>query len=93
MSSPASAPPLEICPQCAQTTAPEFFRTVKKRGICVLCADRTAKADTAAKAAVEDYRQHGGLGWLWKHIAYTAYANVGGLVIRFIIRTYLHAHQ
>ena len=93
MSSPASTPAFEICPHCAQKTATEFFRTVKKRRLCVLCADRAAKADADAKAAIEDHRQHGGLGWLWKHIAYTAYASVGGLVIRYLVRSYLHAHQ
>jgi hypothetical protein len=92
MSSPESAPAFEICPNCAQKTSAEFFRTVKKRRVCVLCADRATKADAAAQADIEDHRLHGGLGWLWKHIAYTAYASVGGLVLRYVIRSYFHAH-
>ena len=92
MSSPESAPTFEICPNCAQKTATEFFKTVKKRRVCVLCADRATKADTAAKADIEDYRLHGGLGWLWKHVAYTAYASVGGLVLRYLIRSYFQTH-
>lgn len=92
MGSPEAAPALEICPLCAQKTAGEFFRTVNKRRICVLCADRTSKANAAAQAAIEDHRLHGGLGWLWKHVAYTAYASVGGLVLRYFIRNYFH-HQ
>ena len=92
MTSPQSDPALEICPNCGQKTASEFFRMVKKRRICALCADRAMKADAAAKADIEDHRLHGGLGWLWKHIAYTAYASVGGLVLRYLIRSYFHAH-
>ena len=92
MNSLQSAPTLEACPNCGQRTAAEFFRTIKKRRICVLCADRTAKADADAQADVEDHRLHGGLGWLWKHIAYVAYASVGSLVVRYLIRSYFHAH-
>lgn len=92
MSSPESASTFEICPNCEQKTAAEFFRTVRKRRLCVLCADRATKADAAAKADIDDHRLHGGLGWLWKHIAYTAYASVGGLVLRYLLRSYFHAH-
>ena len=92
MSSPDSAPALETCSVCAQKTAAEFFRTVKKGRICVLCADRAEKADADAKAAIEDHRQHGGHGWLWKHVAYTAYASVGGLVVRYLVWSYFHPH-
>jgi hypothetical protein len=92
MSSPQSTSTLESCPSCGQKTAGEFFRTVNKRLICVLCADRTTKAEAAAKADIEDHRLHGGLGWLWKHIAYVAYASVGGLVARYLIRSLLHGH-
>jgi hypothetical protein len=92
MSSSQSAPALETCANCAQKTASAFFTTVKKRRLCVLCADRAMKAEAAVKADIEDHRLHGGLGWLWKHIAYTAYASVGGLVLRYLIKSYLLTH-
>ena len=91
MSSPESAPALEVCPNCGQKTAAAFFTTTGKRRICVLCADRARKTDADVKADIEDHRLHGGHGWLWKHIAYTAYASVGGLVLRYLIRSYFHA--
>ena len=50
------------------------------------------KAEADVKADIEDHRLHGGLGWLWKHIAYTAYASVGGLVLRYLIKSYLVTH-
>src|SRR2546423_10189121 len=93
MSSPESAPTFEICPNCAQKTATEFFRLVKKRRICVLCADRATKADTAAKADIEDYRLNGGLWWLLEHVAYTAYASVGRLGPRYLLPSYLPPHS
>jgi hypothetical protein len=92
MSSSQSAPALEICENCAQKTASEFFRTVKKRRICALCADRAMKAEAAVKADIEDHRINGGMGWLWKHIAYTAYASVGGLVLRYLIKSHFQTH-
>lgn len=92
MSSPESSPALQVCPDCGQKTATEFFRTVKKRKVCVLCAERTRKAEAATKADLDDHKLHGGLGWLWKHIAYTAYVSVGGLVIRYLIRSYFAGH-
>jgi hypothetical protein len=50
------------------------------------------KAEAAAKADIEDHRLNGGLGWLWKHIAYTAYASVGGLVLRYLIKSHFQTH-
>jgi hypothetical protein len=92
MSASQSPPALEICANCAQETASAFFRTVKKRRICALCADRAMKTEAAVKADVEDHRLNGGLGWLWKHIAYIAYVSVGGIVLRYLIKSYLVTH-
>ena len=92
MSSSQSAPVLETCATCGQKTATAFVRTVKKRRICALCADRAIKADADVKADIEDHRLHGGLGWLWKHIAYTAYVSVGGMVLRYLIKSYFVTH-
>jgi len=50
------------------------------------------KAEAAAKADIEDHRLNGGLGWLWKHIAYTAYVSVGGLVLRYLIKSHFQTH-
>jgi hypothetical protein len=92
MSSSQSEPALEICANCGQQTAPQFFRKVGAKQICVLCAQRSAESDKALKEAIEDDKLHGGYGWLWKHIAYTAYASVGGLVLRYLIKSYLVTH-
>ena len=92
MSPSESAAALETCPNCGQKTARAFIRTLKKRRICALCADRSMQAEAEAKADIEDHRLHGGLGWLWKHIAYTAYVSVGGLVLRYLIKSYFLAH-
>lgn len=92
MSSSQSEPELEICANCGQKTASAFVKTVKKRRICALCAARALKTEAAAKADLEDHRLNGGLGWLWKHIAYTAYVSVGGLALRYLIKNYLATH-
>jgi hypothetical protein len=92
MSPCESAPALEICANCGQKTASAFIRTVRKRRICALCADRARQAEAEAKADIDDHRLHGGLGWLWKHVAYTAYVSVGGLVLRYLIKSYFLAH-
>ena len=92
MSSSQSPAALEICANCAQETASAFFKTVQKRRICALCADRATKTEAAVKADMEDHRLHGGLGWLWKHIAYVAYASVGGIVLRYLIKSFLLTH-
>jgi hypothetical protein len=92
MSSLQSAPPFENCSHCGQKTATEFLQTAGKRRICVLCADREKKANAAVKADIEDHRLNGGLGWLWKHIAYTAYVSVGAIVLRYLVKSYFQAH-
>ena len=60
---------ITACQKCGQPTASQFFRTVGKKQWCVLCAQRNEEADKALQDATEDYKLHGGLGWLWKHIA------------------------
>jgi hypothetical protein len=50
------------------------------------------EAKAAAKADIEDHRLNGGLGWLWKHIAYLAYVSVGGVALRYLIKSYLSTH-
>lgn len=50
------------------------------------------KAEAAAKADIEDHRLNGGLGWLWKHITYLAYVSVGGVALRYLIKSYLSTH-
>lgn len=92
MSSSQAKPALEICADCSQETASAFLTTIKKRRICALCADRALKTEAAVKADIEDHRLHGGLGWLWKHIAFTAYASVGGIVLRYLIKSYFPTH-
>jgi sarcosine oxidase delta subunit len=73
------------CPKCGQQTAPQFFRTVGKKQLCVLCAQRSDEADKAFKELIEDRKLHGGYGWLWKHIAWVVAAFLGYLFFRGII--------
>jgi hypothetical protein len=72
MSSPESTNGFEVCPGCSQRTASDFFRTVKKKRLCCLCAQRSEADDASIRAHIEDQRVHGGLGWLWKSMAATA---------------------
>ena len=62
------------CPKCGQQTAPQFFKTVGKQQLCVLCAQRSDETDKALKDAIDDSKLHGSYGWLWKHIAAVAAA-------------------
>lgn len=71
-----------VCPKCGQQTASQFLRTVGKKQLCVLCARRAEEADKALKDATEDYKLHGGLGWLWKHIAGVIAGVIGYLHLR-----------
>lgn len=73
------------CPKCGQQTAPQFFKTVGKKQLCVLCAQRSDEANKALKESVEDSKLHGGYGWLWKHIAAVAGAVIGYLYFRTFI--------
>jgi hypothetical protein len=73
------------CPKCGQQTAPQFFRTVGKKQLCVLCAQRSDEADHAFRDAIEDHKLHGGYGWLWKHIAWVITVFVGYLFLRGFI--------
>ena len=73
------------CPKCGQPTASQFFRAVGKKPLCVLCAQRAEEADKALADATEDYKLHGGLGWLWKHIAWVIACFIGYLFLRGII--------
>jgi Zn ribbon nucleic-acid-binding protein len=70
------------CPKCGQQTASQFFRTVGKKQLCVLCAQRSGEADKALKDAIEDHKLHGGYGWLWKHIAGVIAVFIGYLFLR-----------
>lgn len=73
------------CPGCGQQTAPQFFKTVGKKQLCVLCAQRSEEADKALKDSVEDSKLHGGYGWLWKHIITVAAAVIAYLFFRTFI--------
>lgn len=73
------------CPKCGQQTAPQFFKTVGKQQLCVLCAQRSDEADKALKDSIEDSKLHGGYGWLWKHIAAVAAATLAYLYFRTFI--------
>ena len=70
------------CPKCGQQTAPQFFRTVGKKQLCVLCAQRSEEADKALRDSIEDRKLHGGFGWLWKHIAWV----VAGVIAYWFLR-------
>ncbi len=86
-----SDPPaaLEVCPTCGQGTAAHLFRIVDKKSLCLLCAKRTEDSVASLRAHVEDQRVHGGLGWLWKHFAYTAFAAVGYSIVKHLILHFL----
>lgn len=73
------------CPKCGQQTAPQFFRKVGAKQLCVLCAQRSDEADKALKDAIKDHKLHGGYGWLWKHVAWVVVCFVGYLLFRGII--------
>ena len=73
------------CPKCGQQTAPQFFRKVGKKELCVLCAQRSDEADKALKDATEDHKLHGGFGWLWKHIAWVIACFLGYFFFRGFI--------
>ena len=92
MNPPIPTPSFEVCPACSQPTAAQFFRSVGKQRLCVLCAKRADRAEVDSRAQIEDHRLHGGAGWLWRHIAYTVYATVGGLALRLIILHFLRSH-
>jgi hypothetical protein len=85
-------PTFEICPRCSQRTASQFFRTIQKTRVCIPCAQRAADLKATLDAQLKDYRENGGLGWLWKHIGYVAYATVGGVAFRFLVQRYLNHH-
>jgi hypothetical protein len=89
MSLPESPNPFEICSSCGQRTAAQFFRTVNKVKLCVLCAQRADDAEASLRGLVEDHRLHGGMGWLWKHIAYVAYVTIGWIIVRFLFKSLL----
>jgi hypothetical protein len=72
----------EICPECTQRTASHFFRTVRKRRLCNLCAHRAEEAAVSLTARTKDANVHGGLGWLWEHIGLTALGAFGGPWVR-----------
>ena len=76
---------LIACPKCGQQTAPQFFRNVGAKQLCVLCAQRSDEADKALKDATEDHKLHGGYGWLWKHIASVIAFFIGYLYLRGIV--------
>jgi Zn ribbon nucleic-acid-binding protein len=76
---------VRACPQCGQQTAPQFFRNVGTKQLCVLCAQRNAEADKALRDATEDQKIHGGYGWLWRHIAWVIGCFIGYVYLRGII--------
>ena len=77
------------CPKCGQETAPQFFRQVGRKRLCVLCAQRSDEADKALKEAIEDDKLHGGYGWLWKHIAWVVVCLIAFLFFRGVIMGFL----
>ncbi len=82
---------MEICPSCEKSTASHLFRTVDTKRLCLLCAQRAEDSVTSARALTEDHRVHGGLGWLWKHVAWVAFLAVGYTVIKHLIMHFLGA--
>ena len=85
MTSPDLISAMEVCPSCEQQTASHLFRDVNKKRLCLLCAKRAEDTVASHRALAEDHRMHGGLGWLWKHVAYTAFAAVGYAIVRHVI--------
>jgi hypothetical protein len=73
----------EDCPRCAQLTASHFFRIVSKKRLCNLCAYRVEKEAQDLHDSVEDYRLHGGLGWLWNHIFEVAFRTLRSCLRHF----------
>lgn len=83
-----NSPDFEKCPSCSERTASEYFRTVKDKRLCFLCAQRAEESDASFRAHIEDQRHHG-LGWLWKSIACTAGVTIVALIVRYFIISYL----
>ena len=76
---------MEACPCCEQQTASHLFREVHQKRLCLLCAKRAEDTAASHRALAEDHRVHGGLGWLWKHAAYTAAAAAAYTIVRHVI--------
>ena len=87
MSTPSTEPQVtfEICPECTQRTASHFFRPVGKRRLCNLCAHRVDQGAAALTARTKDANIHEGLGWLWEHVAWTAFGVLGGPLARLMV--------
>lgn len=82
---------MKPCPKCGQETAEQFFRTVGRTQLCVLCAQRTADADVAFVETIADQKLHGGYGWLWKHIVTVIAFLIGYFLLRGIVSEALRA--
>ena len=79
------------CPNCGQQTAPQFFRKLGAKELCVLCVQRGQEANKALKEAIEDDKLHGGYGWLWKHIASVVGVVLGYLHLRGILAGFVRS--
>jgi len=85
MNTPETQVTFEVCAGCSERTASHFFRVVKKRRLCNLCAHRAGEAAAALTARTRDANLHGGLGWLWKHIGLSLFGFLGGPAARILL--------